>query len=269
MQKDVDNIDMSDLEREVELEMEEEPIEEEYDEFSELDEEPEQEYGEEPEEEHEELEEDFEEVEEKYSDYAERLYEISMRSHESESEVDDAVNEVLNNMERDYFFGSLKKKWKQFKKRGLGRLLQKGLKFAAGKIPALKALKNVTDAARAAMRGDLKGLVKAGLGAALRAHPAGAALSPALGALGFEAGEDNRDAWNNVDSVAREAYDYLASNLDKNADDPLVASRLANEAFRSGLQKVKGSGSFLKLKRRMYRVRVRQGERVLIKIDGV
>lgn len=268
MQKDVDNLDMSELEREVELEMEEEPInekelDEEYDEFAELE-------GEEPEEEYEEPEEEFEEVEEESTgDYAERLYEISRKEYESESEVDDAVNEVLNEMERDYFFGSLKKRWKRFKRRGLGRLLRKGLKFAAGKIPALKALKNVTDAARAAMRGDLKGLIKAGLGAALRAHPAGAALSPALGALGFEAGEDNREAWNNVDNVARETYEYLLSNLNENADDPLVASRLANEAFRAGLQKVKGSGSFIKFKRKMYRVRVRQGERVLIKIDGV
>ncbi len=259
MPRNGNTADISNLEREFEIEMEEEPGEQEFEEG------PEGEFEGVPEEE-------FEEIgEESTSDYAARFYEISQREFESETEMDDAINEPLRRMEQEFFLGGLRKRWRQLKKRGLGRLLQKGLKFAAGKIPALQALQNATSAARAALRGDIGGLVKAGLGAALRAHPAGAALSPALGALGFEAGEDNREAWDNVVDVAREAYDHLAGNLHENADDPLEASRLANEAFQTAMREVKnGSSVPVQSHGKPYRViRVGRGERVKIIIKGV
>lgn len=260
MSKNIEDTEMSELEREFELEMEEEPTEE-----LELEEDIETDFEEEPEGE-------FEEVEEESpGDYAARFYELSQREFESEMELDDAINEPLRQMEEEFFLGGLKKRWKQLKKRGLGRLLQKGLKFAAGKIPALQALKNATSAARAALRGDVGGLVKAGLGAAIRMHPAGAALSPALSTLGFESGEDNREAWDNVVNVVREAYDRLAGSLHENADDPLEASRLANEAFQTAIRKVKSSDSLpVRSHRKPYRViRVGKGERVKIIIEGV
>jgi hypothetical protein len=258
MPRDVKPADISDLEREFELEMEAGPGEE-------------KEFEEGPEEEFEGPEEEFEEIEGESTDYAERFYELSRREFESEMEVDDALSGPLKKMEEEFFLGGLKKRWRQLKRRGLGRLLQKGLKFAAGKIPALQALKNATTAARAALRGDIGGLVKAGLGAALKAHPAGAALSPALSALGFESGEDNREAWDNVVDVAREAYDHLAENLHENADDPLVASRLASEAFETAIRKVKSADSLPgQSPRKPYRViRVGRGERVKIIIEGV
>ncbi len=260
MPRNENTAEMSDLEREFEIEMEEEPGEE-----MEFEEEPKEEFEEEPGSE-------LEKVEgESVGDYAERFYELSQREFEYETEVDDAINEPLRKMEEEFFLGGLRKRWKQLKKRGLGRLLQKGLKFAAGKIPALQALKNATSAARAALRGDIGGLVKAGLGAALRAHPAGAALSPALSALGFEAGEDNREAWDNVVDVAREAYDHLARNLHENADDPLEASKLANEAFQAAIREVKSDSSLpVQSHGKPYRmIRVGKGERVKIIIEGV
>ncbi|TVM03044.1 MAG: hypothetical protein CV087_07185 [Candidatus Brocadia sp. WS118] len=251
----LNDTDLSELEREFELEMEEEPTEE-----LELEEDLDTEFEEEPEGE-------FEEVEgESTGDYAERLYELSQREFESEMELDDVINEPLRQMEEEFFLGGLKKRWKQFKKRGLGRLLQKGLKFVAGKIPALQALKSATSAARAALKGDIGGLVKSGLGAALKAHPAGAALSPALSALGFEAGEDNREAWDNVVNVAREAYDRLAGSLHENADDPLEASRLATDAFQSAVKKVSAQKPYIASTGKRRIIHIRRGETIVIKV---
>ena len=255
MPRDVKSADISDLEREFELEMEAEPGEE-------------KEFEEGPEEEFESPEEEFEEIEGETTDYAERFYELSRREFESEAEIDDAINEPLRKMDQDFFLGGLKKRWKQLKKRGLGRLLQKGLKFAAGRIPALQALRSATSAARAALRGDLGGLVKAGLGAALKAHPAGAALSPALSALGFEAGEENREAWDNVVNVAREAYDHLAETLHENADDPLVASRLASEAFETALKTAQTKRPTFDSPSEFRTIRLRKEERIKIVGDG-
>ena len=64
------------------------------------------------------------EIGEEAGDYAERFYELSEREYESELEVDEEVNGLLNEMERDFFFGGLKKR---LKKAGKG-LLKKGLK---------------------------------------------------------------------------------------------------------------------------------------------
>src|SRR3990172_5753841 len=117
---------------------------------------------------------------------------------------------------------------------------------------------------------DLKGLLgslaKAGLGAVV---PGGGAILPALKALGFETSEDedaNRDAWRNYVEVSREAYEYLASNLEENADDPLIASRLANEAFQTALKGASAAAPSAASPKRPYRViHVRKGDRVLIK----
>ncbi|HLB69767.1 MAG TPA: hypothetical protein VJJ51_01855 [Candidatus Methanoperedens sp.] len=247
-----DERDMSELEKEFELEMEEEPVDEkelekEFEDLTELEEEPEEE---------------FEEVEEKFPGYAERFFELSSREFESESEVDDAVNGLLNEMERDFFFKGL---WKKVKKAGK-KLIKKGLKMAKG-LPAFQAIKGITSLARGDLKGLLGSLAKAGLGAVV---PGGGAILPALKALGFETSEDedaNRDAWRNYVEVSREAYEYLASNLEENADDPLIASRLANEAFQTALKGASAAAPSAASPKRPYRViHVRKGDRVLIKV---
>jgi cell division protein FtsL len=85
------------------------------------------------------------------------------------------------------------------------------------------------------LKGTLGTLAKAGL----KEVRAGGAVLPVLGALGFEAGEQNREAWQSFANVCKESFDYLARNLNENADDPLEASRLASEAFSTALKKVK------------------------------
>jgi len=241
MRKD-DDIDMSELEREFESDSGEDlGDEEDFELILEDDEERES---------------DFEE--EDLSDYAERFYELSVRQFESESEVDEAINGLMNEMERDFFFKKLKKRLKSAGK----KLIKKGLKVAK-RLPLSKVAKGVTQLARGNLKGLLGNLAKAGLGATLSAVPGGAAIMPALKSLGFEASEDNRDAWDNVVSVARESYDYLASNLNENADDPVEASRLAFAAFNSGLKSIRSKVE--SPEGRDYRViRVRKGEKIVI-----
>lgn len=262
----------SDLEREFELEMDgsDSELDEELDEEA-ADEEFESEYEDR----------DFEaalEMESAGSGYAERLQELANREFESESEVDQALNEVLNDIEQEFFFGSLKKKWSKFKKGGLGKLVSKGLKMAAGQIPAVQALKGVTSLARGNLKGMVTSLAKAGLSSVV---PGGGVAVEALKNLGFggegEVGEGDQEAWNNVVDVAREAYEHLAENLHERANEPLEASRLASDAFKAGLSRVsqgvrkvaprdsvrsKASGAG-----RRRRIRLRRGEVLIIECE--
>jgi cell division protein FtsL len=164
---------------------------------------------------------------------AKRFYELSNRTFKTETELDDAVNRIVNDLERDYFFKGLLKKTK----RGGQLLLKKGLETFKG-FSAFQAASGITELARGSLKGTLGTLAKAGLrGARVGAIPS------ALQALGFEAGKErtrqNRDAWQNFANVCKESFDYLAKNLTQNADDPLEASRLAAEAFSTALKKVK------------------------------
>jgi hypothetical protein len=196
------------------------------------------------------------------SDYAERLSELAAREFETESEVDQALNEVLNDMEQEYFFGSLKKAFNKFKKGTIGKLVSKGLKMAAGHIPAFQALKGITSLARGDLKGMVGSLAKAGLGSVV---PGGGA---ALGALGFEAETStDREAWDNVVNVARESYEHLARNLNERVNEPLEASRLAADAFKAGLAKVGRAGSPSGGARRRHRIRVRRGDVLIIECE--
>jgi hypothetical protein len=210
-----------DLEREFEKEAKEEGLPEE----SRLPEEAEFERGYDEEMKGEEL------PEEKELDpFAERFYELSGRTFKTETELDNAVNEILNEMEREYFFKGLLGKTKKAGK----LLLKKGLRTFKG-VPAFQAAKGITQLARGNLKGTLGTLAKAGL----KGVRAEAVILPVLGSLGFEAGEQNREAWQSFADVCRKSFDYLATNLNENADDPIEASRLASEAFSAALKKVK------------------------------
>lgn len=201
------------------------------------------------------------------SDYAERLYELSTRQYESESEAEAAVNDVLNEIEQDFFFNKIRKGWSKFKKGTLGKLVNKGLKFAAGQIPALQALKGITGLARGDLKGMLGGLVKAGITSAI---PGGGVALNALNSLGFketEVPEENREAWDNVVGVAREAYDHLVNNMTERADDPIEATRLATDAFRAGLRRRGTSARGGGRPRARRRIRIRRGEVIVIECE--
>jgi hypothetical protein len=212
---------MSDLEREFEEEMKEEKLPKE----SRLPEETEFEREYDKEMKGEELPEKKE-----LDPFAEKFYELSTRKFKTETELDNAVNGILNEIERDYFFKDLLKKTKKAGK----FLLKKGLKTFKG-FSAFQAAMGITQLPRGSLKGTLGTLAKAGL----KEVRAGGAVLPVLGALGFEAGEQNREAWQNFTNVCKESFDYLATNLNENADDPIEASRLASEAFSAALKKVK------------------------------
>lgn len=227
--------DISELEREFELEMDSFEMNEEFESDNEFEMNEEFEsIGELEYEEGSEGEADDEYEFEAVSDYAERFYELSQRSYESVAELNEEVDGILNEMERDFFWKGAKD-W--LKKKGKG-LLKKGLSYAAGQIPALKALQGLTQLTRGNLKGFLGSLANAGLAAAI---PGGAAILPALKAIGFnptEGGGVEKEAWDNFIEVSREAYQNLAQNLHENADHPLEASRLAQNAFQTAYKKV-------------------------------
>ncbi|HEU5320738.1 MAG TPA: hypothetical protein VFX28_08040, partial [Methylomirabilota bacterium] len=233
---------MSDLERGIELEMEEGPLEDRSEGELELGDYGEGETAEDAAGEEMEVEPDEElELPEDAAGYAERFYELSQREFESESEVDEAVGRIVDEMEREYFFGALKKLARKGLSAGTRALMRRATQFAKG-LPAVQALKGITQLSRGNLKGMLGSLAKAGLSTALRAHPAGAAALSTLSALGFReaaAPAEDRRAWGNFVDVSREAFEYLAGNLDEKAANPVGATRLAGDALQSALQKAR------------------------------
>jgi len=202
-------------------------------------------------------------------DFAERFYELSMREFENEPDLDREIGGILNEMERQYFWGSLKKLAKKGLKYGAKRLLKKARGFAKG-VPGFKS---ITQLARGNLKGALSSLAKQGLSAALRMNPATAVGMTALKGLGFDPlgdSEANRGAWNNYTAVAREAYDQLAANLNESSDQPVEASRQAAAAFQTALQRAprhRGGGGMSR-NGKVHRIRVRAGETITLIIEG-
>lgn len=183
---------------------------------------------------------ELDELEGPAAEYGERLYELSQREFESPGSMDAALHEVLGEMGRDYFLG---RAWRRLKKGapGLKRLVGTGLQLAkrAGvDIPVLSSLQNMSGLAQSMLQGNLSGIAKHALSAAAKAHPGAAAAMPILKRLGFETDEPEmrRRAWHNFAEVAREAYENLADNLNETAHQPTQAIQLAQQAVQHGLR---------------------------------
>jgi hypothetical protein len=238
MLRDLDESSLSELESEYELEMDDSEFEFETDsgyEFGEAEFEGSGDYEDELESEYErdadyEDEFEYESLGGATGLYGDRFFELAQMEFESESELDQEVNGILNEMEQDFFWKAAKR---FIKKRGPGLIGKLG-KYALSKSPMGQAFKGFSQLAKGNLKGALAGLAKT----ALSAHPATAAAMPALSALGFEASEDpeaNREAWNNYTEVAREAYENLAATINPNAANPGVASDMAKRALQSAL----------------------------------
>jgi hypothetical protein len=197
-------------------------------------------------------------------DLAQRFFELSQRQFESESEVDSAVNGLLNEVERQFFY-------KRWKKKLMGKLAKFGGKFVKG-LPAFQGIKAVTQLARGDLKGSLGALAKSGLASAI---PGGSAVLPALKSLGvFEPTEDSEsdiDSWRNYVQVAKEAYEQLANNLnEKSVKNPVAASQQATQAFQSAVSKhtmIPNAGMRYP-RRKAYTFRVRRGDDFTIHIKG-
>jgi hypothetical protein len=206
--------------------------------------------------------------------FAQRFYELSTQSFESETELDARVNEIINDMEREYLFGGLLKKLKS----AGSSLLKKGAALAKN-LPIGQAIKGVTQLARGNLKGMLGSLAKAALSSGV--IPGGAAVLPALQALGFPGGGGDdqggggggapsmgmpqlpdMSSWMNLMQMMRDSYGQLAQELTENPEDPIAASRSATRAFQSGLRRAQmrgGSGNG-----RVRRIKLRPGETLII-----
>lgn len=195
------------------------------------------------------------------SDYVERFMELSSQSFESEMELDDSVNRILGEMEREYFWGSLKKLARKGLRGGLGKLAGVAKRVAANH-PMFKALQGLTSLARGNLKSSLLQLAKG----ALAGTPVGGALMSALGTMDFKPGAESqeREAWENFVGVAREAYESLAENLDETTPSWNPAHRQATKALAGALRGVGAGNARGRTRKGRRLIRLRPGQRVTI-----
>lgn len=207
-------------------------------------------------------------------DYVERFLELSAREFESPAEVDQAMNEVLDDMEREYFFGRLARGIKRLGKSKLLRsLASKGLRLGARRF--FPGLQGALQLARGNLKGALLNFGKQALGSVV---PGGMATLDTVRALGLGPGEGpdpERENWENYVDFAREAYEHLADNITPTADQPAEASRLANDAIQHAIRQARsraggyrGGRSYAAGGSRVVQVRVAPGERITLVITG-
>ncbi|HEU4651787.1 MAG TPA: hypothetical protein VFS49_10270, partial [Croceibacterium sp.] len=155
-------------------------------------------------------------------EFVERLMEIGSREFESPYEADAAMSEVLDDIEREYFFGALKRGLKSLtKNRMLRSLAQKGLSMGVNKF--FPGLKGALQLARGNVKGALLNFGKQALGSVV---PGGGAMLDAVKSIGLQAGDgpaQERETWENYVNLSREAYEHLANNLTPKADQPAEA----------------------------------------------
>ena len=170
--------------------------------------------------------------------YESRLYEILNNNYESELEFENNLNEVLHEMEKDYFWGGLKK-WVK-KKGGVSGLLAKYAK----KLPIVSAAKALSSVARGDLRGALKNvmsndLLKTGLSFVPGGSAAVKGLDMANKLLGdSETPNVPMAKVKQAVAVGKAAYDGLAKNL-ASAQTPQDIKDMGKKALQQAVQGVK------------------------------
>jgi hypothetical protein len=128
------------------------------------------------------------------NEYVGRLLELSAREFESPAEVDQAMNEVLDDMEREYFLGALKRELKKLgKSQLLRKLATKGVQLGASSF--LPGLQGALQLARGQVKAGMRNIGTQALGALV---PGGMATLDAVKSLGLGAGEhpaSDRETW--------------------------------------------------------------------------
>lgn len=178
--------------------------------------------------------------------YAERLYELGQREFEHDYELEAELDQVIDDMHREFFLGGLIKKGvgsfvKMAKNNALVKgLVDKGLKAAASFIPGgglvLDGLKTATG-----LLGDgLKTRARALSSKAIRGlKDEGATFGKDLAArLGIRPGNSNAqnmDALKRLINGLQRSFEFAADHLHEEVDDPIEAERLAGRAFEVGL----------------------------------
>jgi hypothetical protein len=205
-------------------------------------------------------------------EFVDRLMEIGGRDFESPYEAEAAMSEVLDDIEREYFFGAIRRGLKKLSKNKLLRsLAQKGMTLGVNKF--LPGLQGALQLARGNVKGALMNFGKQALGSVV---PGGGAMLDAVTSMGLGGGGSQtpeRENWENYVDLSREAYEHLAENLTPSAHKPAEAVRLANNAVQHAIAKAqvrtgRGRGPRPGARGRVMRIRVSPGERISLVIVG-
>ena len=204
-------------------------------------------------------------------EFVDRFLEISSRQFESPYEAEAAMSEVLDDIEREYFFGAIKRGLKKLGKNKLLRsLATKGMTLGVNKF--FPGLQGALQLARGNVKGALLNFGKQALGSVV---PGGGAMLDAVKAIGL--GSDSgvaqeRETWENYVNLSREAYEHLAENLTPAAHQPGEAMRLANNAVQHAIATARARTSAPSGRGRgpgrVLRLRVAPGERIKLIIAG-
>ncbi|GAB3510819.1 hypothetical protein GCM10027341_49680 [Spirosoma knui] len=180
--------------------------------------------------------------------YESRLYEIFTNSYENEFEFENDFNEVMHEVERDFFWSKIKK-W--------GKKLAPLAKTALGAIPGggnlMTAIKQVTKDPR----GLLKTLaMKFGPQALNAIVPgAGVALGAVLGNQEGETDEAARQAARDTVALAKEAYTNFADEISRTTfsrslpQARVQMNQVAKNAFRKAQRTVRLGSATSRYKR--------------------
>lgn len=177
--------------------------------------------------------------------FGERLYELSQKEFESEYEMDEALNEIFDDMEREFFFKKLWKAGKNLISKNplIKNLAGKALNLAAGFIPGgrvgLSALKTFGKPLLKGIRQNWSNVAKAGISAvAPNAMKSVKGFASKLGIAPENAEESNQEAFEKIAEGIQRSYEFAADHFGDRAGDPIIAGRLANRAFEAGVMPV-------------------------------
>ncbi|MFZ5784297.1 MAG: hypothetical protein ACOY4R_29225 [Pseudomonadota bacterium] len=212
-------------------------------------------------------------------EFVERFMEVASREFEAEFELDQAMNEVLDDVAQEYLFGRILRGARSLgrrvmKNKALGALVRKGLRVASGHLPALKAAMQL---AQGNLQSALLNVGKQMVGTAI---PGGSVALGALSALGGSGAPAEREVWENYTQMAREAFEHLADTVNEAADQPVEASRLAANAFQHAVRRAQAragagrlgqpgaAGGAVRGRGGARRVHLRPGEKLIISGAG-
>jgi hypothetical protein len=187
--------------------------------------------------------------------YTSKLQAVLGGNHESELEFDQELNTVLHEMEKDYFWGGLKKKFNKFKKSGIFSTLKK----IANKTPLGDAIKQYT----ALARGDIKGMLKGLAGQALTTMvPGGAAAKQLLNLELPVSSSDPRKNAQVINKVAKNAFSNLVQQLVPiNSPSQLTRIKhMGKSSFNRAWQQVNSRSIATR------RITLRRGDKLIIKV---
>lgn len=199
--------------------------------------------------EYDEAEGEFEVYDNEPASYAERLYEFGQREFEHEFELEAELDRVVDDMHREFFLGRLiKKGFKSAVKLAknnpmVKQLVDKGLRAAAGFIPggglALDGLKMATGLLGDGLKTRARSLASKAVNGL---KDEGAAFGKDLAAkLGINPGNSkaqNMDALRKLVDGLQRSFEFAADHIHEEVDDPIEAERLAGRAFEAGLSTV-------------------------------